>query len=142
MEEELVKSLSSYRYQKAVDCLAIANKLYEDGELGYSQNRAYYALFDAIRSVTALDGFDSSKHSGIISYFNQHYVKTNIFRTETSKIIRLASMLREKSDYEDFYVPEKQDTQEVLIQVKAFLDEVGIYLTNKEVLKRGEENGK
>ena len=26
--------------------------------------------------------------------------------------------------------------------VKAFLDEVGIHLKNKEVLKRGEENGK
>lgn len=26
--------------------------------------------------------------------------------------------------------------------VKAFLDDVGIYLKNKEALKRGEENGK
>ena len=30
---------------------------------------------DAMRAVNALDGFDSSKHSGVIAHFNQMYVK-------------------------------------------------------------------
>lgn len=134
MEEELIKSLSSYRFQKAADCLSLANKLFEQKEYGYSQNRAYYALFDAIRSITVLDSFDSSKHSGIISYFNLHYVKTNVFKSETSRIIRLASMLREKSDYEDFYTPDEQDTKELLPLVKDFLEDVEKYLKEKHVL--------
>lgn len=50
------------------------------------------------RSLTALDDFDSSKHSGVIAYFNQNYVKTGIFDKGTSKIIKSASIMREQSD--------------------------------------------
>ena len=50
-------------------------------------NRSYYAVFHALRAVTALDHFDSGKHSGIIAYFNQHYVKAGIFDKEISKMI-------------------------------------------------------
>ena len=32
-----------------------------------------------MRAVNALDGFDSSKHSGVIAHFNQNYVKEGIF---------------------------------------------------------------
>lgn len=55
-----------------------------------------------MRAVNALDGFDSSKHSGVIAHFNQSYVKTGAFPPSTSAVIRRAAMLREKSDYEDF----------------------------------------
>ncbi len=96
-------------------------------------NRAYYSAFDAIRSVNALDGFDSSKHSGVIAHFNQMYVKTDVFPYTTSAIIRRASMLREKSDYEDFYEAEKQETEETIVQVEEFLREVEAYLKNKSV---------
>lgn len=33
-----------------------------------ANNRAYYAIFHAMRAVLALDGFDSKKYSGLISY--------------------------------------------------------------------------
>lgn len=131
--EKHIEDLSKYRFNKANDCLNIAKKLFEGGELGYAQNRAYYAVFDAIRSITVLDGFDSSKHSGIISYFNQTYVKTGIFKPEVSKIIRLASMLREKSDYEDFYIPDNQDTEQVIQMVEQFLNYVRTYLISKSI---------
>ena len=36
-----------------------------------SLNRSYYSIFHAMRAITALEGFDSSKHSGVIAYFNQ-----------------------------------------------------------------------
>ena len=129
--EGSIKELSRYRFEKAVHSLEIAGMLYGQGEFGYAQNRAYYALFDAMRSITALDGFDSSKHSGIIAYFNQNYVKTNLFSVNTSKIIRKASMLREKSDYEDFYEPDKTETKEVIELVTTFVNDVSLYLKTK-----------
>lgn len=55
-----------------------------------------------MRAVTALDGFDSSKHSGVISYINRNYVKTGIFDKRLSKILDTAFRLREKADYDDF----------------------------------------
>ncbi len=132
--EAKIKELSIYRFNKAQNSFNVAEKLYEDGEYGYSQNRAYYALFDAIRSITAIDGFDSSKHSGVIAHFNQNYVKTGIFKPETSNIIRLASMLREKSDYEDFYEPDPEDTKDIIDSVRGFLEDVSGFLKDKYVL--------
>lgn len=67
-----------------------------------------------MRAVTVLNGFDSSKHSGIIANFNHNYIKEGIFDKRMSKIIKGAYMLREKSDYEDFYIASRQETSEVL----------------------------
>lgn len=102
MEGGRIEDLSKYRYEKALSNLTIASTLYNSASYGVALNRAYYSAFDAMRAVNALDGFDSSKHSGVISHFNQEYVKTGIFPSTSSSIIRKASMLREKSDYEDF----------------------------------------
>ena len=65
--------------------------MYEAGRYKNALNRAYYSIFHGMRAVNALDGFDSSKHSGVIAHFNQNYVKEGIFPKETSEIIRLAS---------------------------------------------------
>ena len=54
-----------------------------------SLNLADYAVFYAIRSVNALDGFDSSKHSGVIAHFNQQYAKNGVFQKDISGIIKL-----------------------------------------------------
>ncbi len=98
-------------------------------------NWAYYSAFDAMRAINALDGFDSSKHSGVIAHFNQEYVKTQIFPTSTSSVIRKASMLREKSDYEDFYEADKEETIDTIVKVEGFLENVEEYLKKKSILE-------
>lgn len=100
----------------------------EDEYYDFAVNRAYYAAFDAMRAVNALDGFDSSKHSGVIAHFNQFYVKTGKFKSETSSVIRRASNLREKSDYEDFYQAGKEDAVETFELVKNFVSDVEEFL--------------
>lgn len=97
--------LSAHRFERAMEELQTAELLFQNVGFRSSINRSYYAIFHAIRAVNALDGFDSSKHSGVISHFNQEYVKTGVFEKETSKIIRNASALREQADYEDFIKP-------------------------------------
>ena len=126
--EDKVKELSKYRLEKAEKNLEIANDLFEGETYGVALNRAYYAAFDAMRAVNALDGFDSSRHSGVISHFNKNHVKNGDFSTDTSSIIRRASMMREKSDYEDFYEPEKEDTETVIKEVSEFLAAVKAFL--------------
>jgi len=60
-----------------------------------SINRSYYAIFHGMRAVTALSGFDSSKHSGIIAYFNQNFIKKGIFDKSMSETIKAAYRIRE-----------------------------------------------
>ena len=130
-----VKDLSKYRYDKALSNITIAKQLYGSDNYGVALNRAYYSAFDAMRAVNALDGFDSSKHSGVIAHFNQEYVKTGKFPPTTSAIIRKASMLREKSDYEDFYEPDKEEALDIICKVGSFLLDVGGYLRSQNVIE-------
>lgn len=134
MDEINVKELSKFRFQKALIDIESTKNLFKLNDYGTAQNRTYYSLFDAIRAVNALDGFDSSKHSGVIAHFNQEYVKTKIFPPETSIIIKKISTLREKSDYEDFYKPNRKDTSEGINNVEIFLKNVENYLKTKSVI--------
>ena len=68
-----VIDLSKYRLDTANADLKAARLLFDATEYRSSVNRSYYAIFHALRAGLALDGFDSSKHSGIISYFNLNY---------------------------------------------------------------------
>ena len=124
-----LKELSDCRLQKAKQNLEVVEALIRDGYYNFAVNRSYYAAFDAMRAVNALDCFDSSKHSGVIAHFNQFYVKTGKFTAETSMIIKKASTLREKSDYEDFYEASEADAVDTFLLVKHFLVEVEQYLS-------------
>lgn len=133
--EGSIKELSKYRFEKARSNIILARFLYESEDYGVALNRAYYSAFDAMRAVNALDGFDSSKHSGVIAHFNQEYVKTGQFPLNTSSVIRKASMLREKSDYEDFYEPDKEETSDIIQKVEGFLRDAEAYLKSQGVIE-------
>ena len=126
--------LSAHRYGRAKEELQTAELLMKSGSYRQSINRSYYAIFHAIRAVNALDGFDSSKHSGVIAHFNQQYVKTGMFEKEVSKIIRNASELREQADYEDFYSVTQDEATSVLADADAFIGRVGKFLAEKGVI--------
>ena len=132
--EGSVKELSVYRFEKAKEDLITSKILLEQQMFKASINRSYYAIFHAMRAVTVLHGFDSSKHSGIIANFNQKYVKEGIFNKETSKIIKGAYMLREKSDYEDFYIASRQETEEQLEKAEKFIKIIEEYLRKENII--------
>ena len=126
--------LSAHRFNRAKEELQTAELLLRNADFRSSINRSYYSIFHAIRAVNALDGFDSSKHSGVISHFNQEYVKTGLFEKEVSKIIRNASELREQADYEDFYEASQEETVDVFEQATRFISVVEVYLREKAIL--------
>lgn len=121
--------LSAHRFNRAKEELQTAELLLRNADF-----RSYYSIFHAIRAVNALDGFDSSKHSGVISHFNQEYVKTGLFEKEVSKIIRNASELREQADYEDFYEASQEEAVDVFEQATRFISVVEVYLREKAIL--------
>ena len=126
--------LSAHRFGRAKEELQTAELLLRSNSYRQSVNRSYYAIFHAIRAVNALDGFDSSKHSGVIAHFNQQYVKTGIFEKRASKLIRGASELREQADYEDFYSATKEEADSTFADAKTFIDMVEKFLTEKNVI--------
>lgn len=126
--EGSVKDLSKYRIEKAREDLETAKENLENGKYRASVNRSYYAVFHALRAVTALDGFDSQKHSGIIAFFNKKYVKTGVFSKDTSKMIESCYRLREKADYDDFYLIAKDEAVKQLNTAEILFKEIEKYL--------------
>ena len=110
---------------------AVTKAMLELGDYKASANRLYYAIFSAMRAVLALDGFDSKKHSGIIARFRQSYIKTGILDTEMSKIIDDLEVIREDSDYDDFYIILKEDVEIQAKRAEYFVSEVESYLQNQ-----------
>ncbi|MBR6222139.1 MAG: HEPN domain-containing protein [Lachnospiraceae bacterium] len=132
--ENSVEVLSKYRYETAIEALEDARLMFQNERYKNSLNRAYYAVFHAIRSVNALDRFDSSKHSGVIAYFNQNYVKSGVFSREMSRIIKEAYESREKADYLDFYVASRNEAEKQIERAEQFLEVIRIYLDDRNIL--------
>ena len=129
-----LEALAKYRYECCEEAIVDAQLMYDNGRYKNALNRAYYAIFYAIRAVNAIADFDSSKHSGVIAFFNQNYVKTGIFPKEASKIIKLASENRERADYLDFFVASKKDAEEQIERALLFKDMIQGYLKAKSVI--------
>ena len=120
--------LVKYRVEQSKTCLNSAKLLYKESAFADSANRSYYSIFHAMRAVLALDEYDSKKHSGVISYFRQNYIKTGKFDAKYSNIIGKAFEIRGDSDYEDFYVVQKSDVQEQIENAMLFLEAVESYM--------------
>ncbi len=87
-----LRDLSKYRMEKAKDDLETSQIMLDNNKYSQSVNRSYYAMFHAVRSLLALSKFDSHKHSGLISYFNHHFIKSGKIEIEYSNIPAAASI--------------------------------------------------
>lgn len=130
--ESSLKELAGYRMEREKEMLSAAEDNLKIGQYKTSLNRSYYAIFHAMRAMNILKGFDSSKHSGVIAYFNKEYIKEGIMDRELSVIIKSSSFLREKSDYDDFFIVGRTETENQLASAKVFLEAVEKYLTEQE----------
>ena len=129
MDKRRRLDLSKYRLERANEEIKASKGLLELGYFNASASRSYYAIFYALLSVTELDGFESAKHSGVISYFTFHYLRAKIFDGKLSKLIDSAFKLRRNADYEGFYIvsikdAEKQinDAEEIIAILRPYLE--------------------
>ena len=119
--EGSLRELAGYRMERANEMLEAAKKNLEIGQYKTSLNRSYYAIFHAMRAANILKGFDSSKHSGVIAYFNREYLKSGILEKSLSVIIKNSAFLREKSDYDDFFIASRKDAEKQLEDANDFV---------------------
>lgn len=123
------KDYARYRLDRALEDLQSAQKLFTDGHFRAANNRAYYAIFHAIRAALALKRVDSSKHSGVIAEFRRLFIKEGLLPVEISQMIGSAFTIRNASDYDDMFIASKSETKEqienanyVYEQVKKYID--------------------
>ncbi|MCD8363742.1 MAG: HEPN domain-containing protein [Lachnospiraceae bacterium] len=136
--ESRIKELAKYRMERAREMLSASEDNLKADQVRTSLNRSYYAVFHAMRAVNCLEGFDSSKHSGVISFFTKNFLKEERLDRSLSQIIKDTSFLREKADYDDFYVASRAEAERQLKNAQVFVEKVSRYLEERPQ----EENGK
>jgi uncharacterized protein (UPF0332 family) len=119
--------LALYRLQSAKSDNRVAKNLSGENEYKSANNRAYYAIFHAINAVHALDGVAYKRHKDVIGNFNKKYVKTGIFPKDMGRRIAEAEEIRHASDYDDFYIASKDETEEQIVLADELIELVEKY---------------
>lgn len=122
------KDLSAYRLQEAKDSLKVAENCLKENFYKDSINRFYYAAFYAVKSVLALKTIDFKRHKDVMAYFNKEYVASGIFPREIGRLIGMMQRVREKSDYDDFYIASKEKAEEQFESATIVIEAVKKYL--------------
>ena len=129
--DNMILELAKYRLEKSKNDFEASKLLLENGLFAQALNRSYYSIFHAVRSILAFEQFDSKKHSGIIAYFNKNFVSTGLFDKTYSKILMGAEIIRNKSDYNDFYIASKDDAEKQLRNAEIFITAINVYVVEK-----------
>jgi uncharacterized protein (UPF0332 family) len=93
-ESEILSNL-----ERAETNLQVARELLEKGYYDISTSRAYYAAFYAASALLLNQGFDTSKHSGVIALIHQHFVKSGKLSKEQGRNLNWLFELRSVGDY-------------------------------------------
>lgn len=110
------------RMQRARESLAEADLLAAAQRWRGALNRLYYAAFYAARAVLAIRDLDSSRHSGAIALFQQHFVKTGAVPPDVARALPRAFESRQSSDYADTADPTEDEVRVLRTDIEAFID--------------------
>jgi uncharacterized protein len=97
-----LEKLARHPLSRAKDAFGEGEHLLTKSASVGAVNRFYYAAFYAARALLALRDLDSSRHSGVISLFQKHFVKPGLIATDKAKALPRAFEKRQKIDYGDF----------------------------------------
>jgi uncharacterized protein len=86
-------------------------------------------MFYSVLALLVKSEKATSKHGGVISMFDEQYVKRGIFGKEMSKVLHKAFDLRQMGDYRELAEIEAKEAEECLKQAKSFFKEVKKYLS-------------
>jgi uncharacterized protein (UPF0332 family) len=114
-------ALAKHRIERARAALAEADLLIEQRLFVGAMNRVYYAAFYAARALLATRDLDSSRHSGVIALFQEHFVRTGLIPADTARALPRAFEKRQTSDYGDFSEPASDEVCALRDQVNAFV---------------------
>ena len=126
------KDLALYRVDIAKDDLRSAKILLDADEYRGANNRAYYSIFHAINAVHALSGKSYKKHKDAIANFNKEYVKTEIFPRKIGRSIAEAEEIRHASDYDDFYIANKDEAKDLIDTAEKLIELIEEYIDKSE----------
>ncbi len=131
MDEMDYKSLVSVRFDRAKELYSEAKELVKMDCYKSANNRAFYAVEKCIKALLATKQIDVETHNGAVSQFNLLFIhqKNAVFTKDDYQKIAKADRIRNASDYDDFYIVNKEETKELLEFVRNFLEKSSEYIS-------------
>lgn len=123
-------SLAVVRMERAKELYYEAKELVNMDFYKSANNRAFYAIEKCIKALLATRQMDVETHNGAISQFNLLFIhqENTVFSKQDYQKIAKADRIRNASDYDDFYIVNKEETRELLQFVEEFLDKEQEYV--------------
>jgi uncharacterized protein (UPF0332 family) len=112
---------------RCIEELAAARLLADKGFEAQAVSRAYFAAFFAAETALLALGETRSKHSGVISAFGHHLVRSGQLDEGTGRLLRSLFERRNQADYAPVEVPLEaaeaaiSDAERVVSAVEAWL---------------------
>ena len=128
---EKKRDLAFYRLQQAEESLDEAKYLFDGNRSSRSViNRAYYAMFYSVLALLIFEPYSSSKHSGVLSYFNRKFIRTGLLPEDLGRAVNKAFDLRQRGDYREQVILERDQVAPFIEMARKFIDSVRNYLQN------------
>jgi hypothetical protein len=127
--DEKKKALAEHRLIQAAESLEEARYLIEGGKSPRSvANRIYYGMFYAVLALLIYEPFSSSKHTGVLAYFNKNFVKQGIIPEALGRCLNKAFDLRQRGDYREYFELTKDQVEPLLDKAEEFVTAIRTYL--------------
>ena len=124
------KDLIQYRLATAREMLKDARLLQESGGSPISMvNRAYYSVFYAALALLVTEEIEPTKHAGVLSKFDEVFVRQGIVSKEMSRILHHAFDMRQAGDYQKSRVITEEQAAEVINSAERFVETIEAKLT-------------
>ncbi len=134
--EEKQRALVLYRMRQAEETIGEAEYLLTGSKSPRSiVNRIYYSMFYALLGLLVVEPYSSSKHSGVLAYFNRRFIKEGIFPESLGRSINRAFELRLRSDYREYTELTYEQVIPLIEEAKAFIAKVKEYLVAQGILE-------
>jgi len=130
-EEKII--LTKYRLERANESLMAAQLMLDNQLYIPAMNRIYYSMFYAVQALLILSDSAFSKHGQVKGFFNKNYIKTGVFPKDFGKLFNTVFEYRQKFDYVDLIIPEKQLISDYLIKATTFIEKISAFIGNKLV---------
>lgn len=109
LNDEDRKTMVSLELEKAERFLQQAEMVRELQQWDLAANRYYYACFHAVQALFIHNGLASRRHSGMLSQFGLHFIKTGLIEDRLGGFLTRMEQLRDKGDYNCIFSVNKEE---------------------------------
>jgi hypothetical protein len=114
----------AYRLKRAREALQETRLLFDAGHYNTTINRLYYACFYAVSSLLLANKLTAARHAGVLRLFNEHFILPGPISAEMGLFYKRLFQFRQKSDYDDEFLPDPERIAKWLPEAEAFVERI------------------